>query len=192
MVIAETSPEFDLVMPMKSLHDLVGDESGQAVEKFSGRMLRRYQHARCRCESACSNSLCLGHRSPDAHTWDARLCAFRAIQAQCTCLCLRHNRVVVAAAQPARECSRLRADRERTLLVLAQPPHRIERNPFDRDGKGLTEEFCESKALTLRKLFLLFLSTATFAYQVPLFTAGPFVSYLILSINSYKSRIESH
>ena len=103
-----------------------------------------------------SNSLCLGHRSPDAHTWDARICAFRTIQAQCTRFCLCHNRVVVAAAQPARECSRLRADRERTLLVLARPPHRIERNPFDRDGKGLTEEFCESKSITLRKLFYYF------------------------------------
>ena len=75
--------------------------------------------------------------------------------------------------QISSKCSRLRADRERTLLVLAQPPHRIERNPFDRDGKGLTEEFCESKAITLRNFFLLFLSAATFTYQVPLFTAGP-------------------
>ena len=50
----------------------------------------------------------------------------------------------------------------RIQLASVQPPHRIERNPFDRDGKGLTEEFCESKAITLIKPFLLFLSAATF------------------------------
>ena len=86
------------------------------------------------------------------------------------------NRAVVAAVQPARECGRLRADRERTLLALAQPPHRIERNPFERDGKSLIEEFSDRKAITLRKLVFLFLSTATFTYQVPLFTAGLFVT----------------
>jgi hypothetical protein len=41
-----------------------------------------------------------------------------------------------------------------------------------RDGKSLIEEFTVSKAFTLRKLLFLFLSTATFTYQVPLFTAG--------------------
>ena len=42
--------------------------------------------------------------------------------------------------------------------------------------KSLIEEFTVSKAFTLRKLLFLFLSTATFTYQVPLFTAGPFTT----------------
>ena len=46
----------------------VGDKSGQALVQPCGCNLRRYEHTRRRRESACSNSLCLGHGSPVAHS----------------------------------------------------------------------------------------------------------------------------
>ena len=54
----------------------------------------------------------------------------------------------------------------------------LKESPFDRDGKSLFEEFSESKTYkdnNSQNFFLLFLSTAAFTYQVPLFTAGGFL-----------------